>query len=97
MQHYSKARMALTGGAEYAKKAFMTLHEWMTANGLTDAEMARKLGVSQASTVSRYRRFERVPEPMFMKRIEEITKRQVTASDFIEGDVAKAERRINAA
>jgi transcriptional regulator with XRE-family HTH domain len=74
----------------------MTLKEWMSDNGLTDAEMARKLGVSQAS-VSRYRASRRVPEPIVMKRIEEVTNRAVTASDFIEGAVAKAERRINAA
>jgi transcriptional regulator with XRE-family HTH domain len=96
-RHNAKSTLALTGMPDLCHNGIMTLHEWMRAKGLTDAEMAAKLGVLQASTVSRYRTGHRFPEPRILKKIEDVTDRQVTASDFLEGAVAKADEKINAA
>ncbi len=49
---------------------------------LTLEQAARLLGVDQ-STLTRYELGERTPRPQVMSRIEAVTLRRVTASDFV--------------
>lgn len=50
----------------------MTLHDYMQANGLRDAELAEKLGVSRPF-VSRLRRGKRKPSLAVAVKLEELT------------------------
>ena len=59
----------------------MKLASYLDINGMTDAEFARRLGVSR-HTVGRYRLGERFPHPEGLTKIPRITGGQVTANDF---------------
>ena len=59
----------------------MTLAEWMSQQGLTEAQAALRFGVTQAA-VNKYRRRLRIPRPAVMRRIAEVTGGAVTPNDF---------------
>lgn len=59
----------------------MKLADWLVTQNVTDTDMARQLGVSQAA-VTRYRRGERIPEAAIMTRIVDATAGAVTPNDF---------------
>lgn len=59
----------------------MKLADWQETHAVTDTDMARQIGVSQAA-VTRYRRGERIPEAAIMARIVDATAGAVTPNDF---------------
>lgn len=61
----------------------MTLSEWMSANGVNDAALARRLGIAHYTAARRYRVGMNIPRPALMARITAATEGRVTASDFI--------------
>ena len=69
----------------------MKLDEWMAKRRISDELLATELGVSRA-TVSRLRRGLQVPSLGLAARIAAITKRRVTANDFL----PEAQRRHEA-
>ncbi len=60
----------------------MTLDEYLTVNGITDAAFAMAIGRSQSS-VNRLRRGETRPDWKTLKRISEATNGAVTPNDFM--------------
>jgi transcriptional regulator with XRE-family HTH domain len=60
----------------------MTLDEFMTWKGLSDAEMGRRIGV-QRNTVFRYRKGERRPTWPILERIRDESGGIVTADSFM--------------
>lgn len=62
----------------------MTLDEHMRSKGLTDAELAAKVGVSQP-TIWRIRNRKRRPQVAVAKRIEEVT--GIPAADLVLADL----------
>ncbi len=60
----------------------MTLGEYILTHAPNGADLARKVGVSQAA-ISRYANRKRVPRPDVMRRIAEVTGGAVTPNDFI--------------
>ncbi|HZW06948.1 MAG TPA: hypothetical protein VFF65_07470 [Phycisphaerales bacterium] len=60
----------------------MKLADWMHKNGHTPATMRRLLGVKSRNTVRRWINGARAPEPPMIRRIEELTRGEVTAADF---------------
>jgi transcriptional regulator with XRE-family HTH domain len=61
----------------------MRLIDWLTENGISQAEFARRSGVEQPN-VSRYANGSRRPNAIVLKRIEHATAGAVTANDFFE-------------
>jgi transcriptional regulator with XRE-family HTH domain len=59
----------------------MTLADYLSAQSLSAAEFARRIGVS-TQTVCRYRDGERIPEKDFMERIAVVTRHAVMPNDF---------------
>ena len=59
----------------------MRLDSFLQDAGISDEAFARLIRVSPAS-VSRYKRFLRVPRPKIMARIESATQGRVTPADF---------------
>jgi len=59
----------------------MKLSSYLNANGISDAEFARRIGVGR-HTVGRYRLGERFPHQAILAKIHRVTKGQVTANDF---------------
>lgn len=59
----------------------MKLETYMAQHGLTDAEMASRIGVS-VPAIHRYRTGQRIPRDKIMVRIAETTKGAVQANDF---------------
>lgn len=59
----------------------MTLQEYMQAEGLSDAELAARLGVGR-QTVFRWRRGQAIPGRAAMQAIHRETGGSVTADDF---------------
>ena len=59
----------------------MTLQDWLTAQDLSPAAFARKIGKPQA-TVQRYVSGKRIPQPEEMALIVKETGGAVTANDF---------------
>jgi len=66
------------------------LRTWRKANNKTLGEMARLIGVSDAS-LSRIERDEQWPERQIFERIAEVTAGQVTANDFLTPATAPTE------
>lgn len=60
----------------------MTLAKWISAADLTDAEFARRLGISRQA-LSRYKAGTRIPRPHILHRIMSLTNGAVTANDFV--------------
>lgn len=67
----------------------MTLAEYMAERGLSDEEMAERIGCSSFA-VKKWRYRERTPRGAAMRRIKEATGGEVTADDFLpaEGEAA---------
>lgn len=61
----------------------MQLAAYMAKRDLNDIQVARKLGITSVS-VSRYRRGDRIPEPLIMDRIKRWSRGAVTADDCYE-------------
>lgn len=59
----------------------MLLSKYMSDNKRTDAAFADEVKAT-VSAVVKWRRLERTPRPVFMKRITAATKGAVTANDF---------------
>lgn len=59
----------------------MHLKDWLTANRVTVAAFARKIGRS-SETVRRYTVGDRIPDRLTMPIISEMTGGEVTANDF---------------
>ena len=59
----------------------MTLHDFLKARGLSDAEMAARLGVTR-QTVYRWRRGQAIPGREEMRALHQATGGEVTADDF---------------
>lgn len=60
----------------------MMLETWMIKNDITDEQMAKKVEAS-ASGVRKWRLGMRIPRPVQMRRIYEVTNGLVTANDFV--------------
>jgi transcriptional regulator with XRE-family HTH domain len=61
----------------------MKLEQYMAAQGLSDAEMA-KLIEKERSLVNRYRRGKIIPSPAAIKKIQEVTGHAVVFNDWFE-------------
>ena len=59
----------------------MGLSEWMDKVGMTDGEMARRVGCSR-SAISRYRSGERMPRPDTLMKLVDVTNNDVSPMDF---------------
>ena len=85
----------------------MRLSQWIAAEGLTDAQAARRLGVSGPSTVARYKfdpetgvgqhRERRRPSPDLMVRIYVESGGRVTPNDFYDLPALPEQRQQAAA
>jgi transcriptional regulator with XRE-family HTH domain len=64
------------------------LSDYMTANGLSDDDVAAALGLTRAS-VSRFRRRKMRPDWKTIEKIREFTGGQVTADDFTSLEVSE--------
>jgi len=62
----------------------MGLNEWMDKVGMTDGEMARRVGCSR-SAISRYRSGERMPRPDTLIKLVDATNNDVSPMDFVKG------------
>lgn len=62
----------------------MGLNEWMDKVGMTDGEMATKVGCSR-SAISRYRSGERMPRPDTLIKLLDATNNDVSPMDFVKG------------
>lgn len=62
----------------------MGLNEWMHKVGMTDGEMATKVGCSR-SAISRYRSGERMPRPDTLIKLLDATNNDVSPMDFVKG------------
>jgi len=62
----------------------MGLNEWMDSVGMTDGEMAQRVGCSR-SAISRYRSGERMPRPDTLIKLVEATNNDVSPMDFVRG------------
>lgn len=62
----------------------MTLNEWMNRVGMSDGEMAQRIGVSR-SAISRYRSGERMPRPDTLVKLVDATNNDVSPMDFVKG------------
>lgn len=60
----------------------MKLAKYLKDHKLTHQEFASRIGSSQAA-VSRYAAARRFPEAQVLARIQQVTKGQVTANDFV--------------
>lgn len=60
----------------------MTLADWISAEGISDAECARRLDVTRQA-LSRYLSHLRFPHPDVLRRIHNLTSGKVTANDFV--------------
>lgn len=59
----------------------MTLADWISTAGISDAECARRLFVTRQA-LSRYLAHSRFPRPDVLRRIHDLTNGNVTANDF---------------
>lgn len=59
----------------------MKLLEWINQQGITQAKFSAVIGVTPG-TVSKWVRSGNIPKPPQMKKIEEVTRKKVTAQDF---------------
>ncbi len=59
----------------------MNLNIFLKEQGISNAEFAEQIGVSEAS-VSRYAKGKRIPEQDIMPKIAAVTNNAVTANDF---------------
>lgn len=73
----------LTGKASPDYNPPMKLKTWIKAEGISDAEFARRLGVNPTQ-VSRWLAGKVRPDWDYLKKIILITRGQVSADDFIE-------------
>jgi len=62
----------------------MGLNEWMDKVGMTDGEMAQRVGCSR-SAISRYRSGERMPRPEMLIKLLDVTNNDVSPMDFARG------------
>ena len=62
----------------------MGLSEWMDKVGVTDGEMAARVGCSR-SAISRYRSGERMPRPDTLIKLVDATNNDVSPMDFVKG------------
>jgi DNA-binding transcriptional regulator YdaS (Cro superfamily) len=60
----------------------MRLDEYLTTSNLTNAEFAKRIGVSTVA-VQYWRHGQRIPRPAQMQAIREATKGEVTPNDFL--------------
>ena len=58
------------------------LKAYLAKHGISQSAFARRIGVSNATTVRRYLKGEHMPEPNIMRRIEKETDGAVIPSDF---------------
>ena len=61
----------------------MHLSDWLFINSMTPAQLRRMLGVLTRSTITRLLTGQRLPGPRLLRRIETLTRGQVTALDFV--------------
>jgi transcriptional regulator with XRE-family HTH domain len=73
----------------------MKLRTYREENGLTLAQMAEKVGVSEVS-MSRYERGDRMPRPEVMRKIGEVTGGAVRPNDFFGAEEDAAEEPVEA-
>jgi len=59
----------------------MTLEEWRKQQGLTQAELADRLGLESRQSVYRYEKGQ-LPRRTMLNKIKELTDGKVTANDF---------------
>lgn len=62
----------------------MTLHDYMRDNGMTDAEMSKKIGVSR-SAITQYRLGNRMPKPEILLRLVAATDNYVSPLELASG------------
>ena len=62
----------------------MGLNEWMDKVGMTDGEMAARVGCSR-SAISRYRSGERILRPDTLIKLVDATNNDVSPMDFVKG------------
>ena len=62
----------------------MLLSDWMDKVGMSDGEMAAKVGCSR-SAISRYRSGERMPRPETLIKLVDVTNHDVSPMDFVKG------------
>jgi transcriptional regulator with XRE-family HTH domain len=60
------------------------LSDWMDKVGMSDGEMAAKVGCSR-SAISRYRSGERMPRPETLIKLVDATNHDVSPMDFVKG------------
>lgn len=65
-------------------RLMMGLNEWMDKVGMTDGEMAARVGCSR-SAISRYRSGERMPRPDTLIKLVDATNNDVSPMDFVKG------------
>jgi transcriptional regulator with XRE-family HTH domain len=61
----------------------MQLADYLKANGISDDDFSKKIGVSRQS-VHRYKTFDRIPEKPVLARIFDETSGAVTPNDFFQ-------------
>lgn len=61
----------------------MKLADWMALHGLTDDDLAQRLGVDRSSA-SRYRRGKQIPASTIMVKIAEVTEGEVRPDSFFD-------------
>lgn len=61
----------------------MTLRKWLSQNGCSQTDLARRVGVSQAA-IARYAAGTRCPRPQIMDAIARETEGQVRPGDLVD-------------
>ena len=62
----------------------MKLADYLYENSQTPTQLRRMLGVQRRSTVWRYLTGERIPQPMILQKILDLTDGEVTLADFLD-------------
>ena len=72
----------------------MKLADYLYENSQTPTQLRRMLGVQRRSTVWRYLTGERIPQPLMLQRIIDLTDGDVTLSDFLDPEPPECARTI---
>ncbi len=61
----------------------MTFDDWIKRTGLSERQIAKKLGISQTA-INHYRRLQSIPGSEIMEKIEKITGGEVTGAEWLD-------------